>query len=201
MQRLKLLCFTLFKIGPKTFFNQLKRSIYEEKTVCHYKLPVKDVRKFPTKEKFEHKIFYNFGELPQNVKEKVETTLGREKLKIFRERLNYSSEIVCTFLNGEFVSYCFFAYSREQFAFFTLPKGEIYFYDCFTFPEYRGKSAVYSEVKYVLDVFDKGKYEYANVEIEKWNTASQKAFAKLGFYKTKEFYLKRILFFERKVKL
>ncbi len=201
MQRLKLLCFTLLKIGPKTFFTQLKKSIYEEKTVYHYKLPVKDVRKLPVQERFTHKIFYNFKELPQNVKEKVKKTFGAEKLKIFRERLNYSSEIVCTFLDGEFVSYCFFAYSEEQFAFFTLPKGEIYFYDCFTFSEYRGKSAVYSEVKYVLSIFDKGKYEYANVEIEKWNTASQKAFAKLGFYKTKEFYLKRILFFERKVKL
>ncbi len=200
MQRLKLLCFTLLKIGPETFFSQFKKSIYEEKTVYHYKLPVRNAKKLPVDTPFEHKIFYNFIEIPQSVKEKIKKTFGKEKLKIFNERLKCSSEIVCTFLNGDLVSYCFFAYSEEKFAFFTLPNGEIYFYDCFTFPEYRGKSAIYSEVKYVLDIFDKGKYEYANVEIEKWNVASQKAFAKLGFYKTKEFHLRRILFFERKVK-
>ncbi len=201
MQRLKLISFTLFKIGPKTFFTQLKKSIYEEKIIYHYKLPIKNVRRIFVKEPFVHQIFYNFGEIPEVVKEKIEKTFGKEKLKIFRERLNCSSEIVCTFLNGNFASYCFFAYSQERFAFFKLSENEIYFYDCFTFPEYRGKSAIYSEVKYVLDVFDKGKYDYANVEIEKNNIPSQRAFAKLGFYKTAEFYLKRVLFFERKVKL
>ncbi len=175
--------------------------MYEEKTVFHYKLPLNSVKQHYVKDDFEHKIFYNYSEVPQTVKDKIEKTFGREKLRIFKERLNYSSELVCTFLNGKFVSYCFFAYSGESFLFFALPEKEIYFYDCFTFPEYRGKSAIYSEVKYVLGVFDRGRYEYANVEIEKGNVSSQKAFAKLGFYKTKEFRLKRVLFFERREKL
>ena len=197
MRNLKLLLFLLFHIGPKSTINFFVKCLKEKRTVYHYKLKLTEVSPYPVKENFTHKIFYSYDELPDKAKNKIRKTFGREKLNVIKERLDYTTKMVGTFLNGELVSYCFFAYSREKFTFFILPENEIYFYDCFTFPKYRGKSAIYSEVKYIIDLFKTHNYKYANVEIEYWNTPSIKAFSKLGFKLYRIYILNRFLFIEK----
>ncbi len=200
MKRIKLLFCTLFRIGPNTFFKFLTRSIYEYKVVYHYKLPLNNVRLVPKKVQIESKIYYTFWDLDETIKREIRDYFGFEKLRVFKERLNYTSDIVVSFINGKLASFCFFAYSEETFQFFTLPEREIYFYDCFTFPEFRGLNAVYWEVKFVTDFFKNRGFTYANVEIESQNNPSIRAFTKVGFYKIYEFYLKRFLFFEKVVR-
>ncbi len=163
----------------------------------HYKLILNEINPYPIKENFTQKIFYSYNELPDSAKNKIRKIFGREKLNVIKERLNYTTKMVGTFLDGKLVSYCFFAYSQEKFTFFALPENELYFYDCFTFPEYRGKNAIYSEVKYIMDLFKTHNYKYANVEIEHWNASSIKAFSKLGFKLHRIYILNRFLFIER----
>jgi ribosomal protein S18 acetylase RimI-like enzyme len=200
MKRIKLLIYTLLHIGPKSFFYLFAKSIYENKTVHHYKLFINSLRQVHKNPEIKSKIYCTFDSLDNSVKEKIKKYFNIEKLRVFKERLDYTSDIVVSYINKEFISFCFFAYGREIFQFFDLPKGEIYFYDCFTFPEYRGRGVVPSEVEYVLNIFKDRDYTFANVEIEIWNKSSIRAFEKVGFYKMYEFHLKRILFFERIVK-
>ncbi len=188
----------LHRIGPKTFFEVLRKSIYEQKTVYHYRIKLDEINTLVSNVKIENKIYCTFNSLDKKIKEKIKDSLGSEKLKIFKERLNSTSDIVVTFIKNEFASYCFFAYTGETFQFFTLPEKEIYFYDCFTFPQYRGRSSIYFEVKFVMQFLERAGFKYANVEIESSNIPSIRAFAKVGFCKTKEYRLKRFLFFERR---
>lgn len=197
MRNLKLLAFLLFRIGPKSSIKFFLKCLREKRIVYHYKLKLTEVSPYPVREKFVHRVFYSYDELPDKAKNKIKKTFGREKLNVIKERLSYTTKMVGTFLNEELASYCFFAYSQEKFTFFTLPKNEIYFYDCFTFPEYRGKRAIYSEVRFIIDLFKTHNYRCANVEIEYWNTPSIKAFSKLGFKLHRIYILNRFLFGER----
>lgn len=163
-------------------------------------MQINNAKLLPKRIDMKSKVYYTFLELDDEICARVKETFGIEKLKVFKERLDYTSDIVVSFINGKFASFCFFAYAQEEFEFFTLPKDEVYFYDCFTFPEFRGLNAIYSDVRYVLGFFINRRFKYANVEIENWNKSSIKAFTKIGFYKIYEFYLKRILFFERVVR-
>jgi GNAT superfamily N-acetyltransferase len=147
--------------------------------------------------KSESKIFYSFDELPSVLRARIKEKLGYEKLRIFKYRLSVTIKLVASFVNGELASYCFFAFSSEQFSLFRLKKGDIYFFDCFTFPEFRGLGLIYNETKYVIDVFKEHGYSRACVAIDSCNKDSICAFNKIGFRKTKEYWFRRIFFIKK----
>lgn len=197
MARIKLLLFYLICIGPENFLKMLKSSIYEKRIIYYFELSFDKVKFMESRVKSESKIFYSFDELPSFLKAKIKKNLGYEKLRIFKYRLSATIKLVASFVDGEFASYCFLACSEEQFSLFRLGKSDIYFFDCFTFPEFRGLGLIYNETKYAIDVFKEHGYSRACVAIDSYNKDSICAFNKIGFYKTKEYWLRKIFFIKK----
>lgn len=172
------------------------------KTINHYKLSLNEVKDLKIHENFVHKIFTSFIDLDTSILNKITNTFGNDKLTEIKFRFIAKHKMVVTFIDNEFASYCFFSDRPFRFSLFKLKEGEIYFYDCFTFEKFRGRSSIYSEVRYVIDKYKDLGYKIAHVEIEENNIASQKAFNKLGFKKTQTFYVieflgTRIIFSKR----
>jgi len=197
MTRIKLLLFYLICIGPENFFKILKSNIYEKRIIYYFELSFDKIKFIKPRVKSESKIFYSFDELPSFLKAKIKKNLGYEKLRIFKYRLSATIKLVVSFVDGEFASYCFLACSEEQFSLFRLRKNDIYFFDCFTFLEFRGLGLIYNETKYAIDIFKKHGYLRACVAIDSYNTDSICAFNKVGFYKTKEYRVRKIFFIKK----
>jgi len=172
---------------------KLIRCFYSNYTVGHYELKLDSVYDYKVDSNFEFKIIQNFNDLPFDFLEKMERDSNLSNYNI-RKAICLGDKLVLTYLDGLPASYCFFAASPKKFTYFPLKDKEIYFFNCFTFEETRGKSAIFAEAKYVIEEFKKNGFVRANVEILDSNTNSIKAFSKLGFLKTKEYHAIRFLF-------
>jgi hypothetical protein len=106
--------------------------------------------------------------------------------EIFSSKITDKSKLVISFLDEDIASYCFFGSKEQKFRFFSLEPEELYFFDCFTFPEYRGLGVIYSEVSFVINKFKEIGCKKANVEIESNNISSIRAFNKIAFHKMRE---------------
>ncbi|MGB9855361.1 MAG: GNAT family N-acetyltransferase [Caldisericum exile] len=156
----------------------------EIKKIYHYTLNINEVKPFETKVKFKHTIFTNFEDAKDTILNKLSLHFGEDKIISVKLRFALQHKMVATFIDDEFVSFCFFADRPFRFSLFKLKEKELYFYDCFTFEKFRGLSSIYAEVKYVIEKYRELGYNTAHVEIEQKNISSQKAFAKLGFKKS-----------------
>lgn len=174
-----------------------KDAIYENKVVFHYKLPLSDVNPFRESALFENKIYFSMEEIPQREIFLILHEFGPEKIDSFEMRFGIGFKMVASYLAEELASFCFFSDFPFKFRFFYLPHEAIYFFDCFTFENFRGLGAVHSEVAYVIDKYSAYGFKEANVEIESSNASSIKAFSKIGFEKTEEYHYTRFLFFKR----
>lgn len=181
----------LFKIWNilLTFF---KKAV-SIRRINHYLLDLKqldmdDLDNSHVKAEFVHKIYNSYYEIEDKFRKKIIDYFGEGKASSFRLRFNYKHFMVVSIVNDDIASFCFFANSKFKFSHFTLKNSELYFYDCFTFPEYRGKGAIFSEVKYVFKIYKPLGYKSVFVEIEDTNIPSKRAFTKLGFKMIKRIY-------------
>ena len=159
----------------------------ELKIINHYKLDLNNVKQLDIGTQFYHKIYEDFDSVEGEILVKLEHEFGTDKVSSTGTRLSLKHKLVVSMLNGELASFCFFGDLPFEFNYFKLKENEIYFYDCFTFKEFRGLGAVYSEVRFVLDRYKDQGYKFAYVEIETKNKSSKQAFKKLGFKKEKTF--------------
>ena len=159
----------------------------ELKIINHYKLDLDNIKQIAIETQFYHKIYEDFNSIEGETLIELAQEFGIDKVSSTRTRLSLKHKLVVSILNGELASFCFFGDMKFEFNYFKLNENEIYFYDCFTFKEFRGLSAVYSEVRFVLERYKDRGYKFAYVEIETKNKNSQKAFEKLGFKKEKTF--------------
>ncbi|MGB9695320.1 MAG: hypothetical protein ACPLZB_04980 [Caldisericaceae bacterium] len=175
---------------------KLIRMVYSNCTIGHYELPLNNVNDYKPRGSFEHRIISNYFDLPYEFLERMErdSLISSRSIKI---ALYSGDMLVISYLDKSPASYCFFAVNPRDFAFFSLKAKEIYFFNCFTFLEARGKAAIYSEVKYVIEAYKGLGYSKANVEIFDNNKNSIRAFEKLGFKKTLEHNVTRVLFIKR----
>jgi len=158
------------------------------KTINHYTLSLNEVKDLKIPKNFVHKIFTSFSDLDTTILNKITNTFGNDKVTEIKFRFVARHKMVVTFIDNEFASYCFIGDAPFKFSFFELKEKELYFYDCFTFENFRGRNALYSEVKYAIDIYKERGYTYAHVEIEDTNLPSKKAFEKVGFQKKRTFY-------------
>lgn len=161
--------------------------------INHYIIELQEIDlekldKSSVKEKFEHKIYSSYYEIEKSQRRKIEEYFGEAKISSFKIRFGYGHLMVISSLDGHLCSFCFFATSNFKFTNFRLKEKELYFYDCYTFPEFRGKGAIFSEVKRVLEIYKQLGYKKAHVEIDDTNNSSKKAFTKIGFKLLKVYY-------------
>lgn len=160
----------------------------EKRIINHYILDISKVRDYTPKCNFNCVIYNNFFDIPSTALEKIRAYFGEEKITVFKLRFAVGHKLVATMRDSELVSFCFFHDKPFKFNFFKLNNYEIYFYDCYTFEEFRGLGCIYREVRFVIEKYKDLHYKYAVVEIEDSNIASKRAFEKLGFKKIKTFY-------------
>lgn len=174
----------------------------EIKTINHYTLNLSEVKSCELVTNFQHVIYYDFSLIDDKVLRKIAQSFGEDKITALRYRFAVRHKMVVTFIDEEFASFCFFGDRPFKFSLFKLKDHELYFYDCFTFEEFRGRSSIYAEVRYVIEKYKDLGYEIAHVEIEDSNIPSKKAFAKLGFKKVRVYYVinifgARIIFWKK----
>lgn len=145
--------------------------------------------------KFEHEIIGVYRNLRSVYEDKIVNCFGESKLSSIKYRFSLRHHMVISAVGNDLASFCFFADAPFRFTNFRLKEKELYFYDCFTFPEHRGRSAIFSEVDYVLQYYQTLGYKRAHVEIEDTNDPSKKAFLKLGFELARRYYCIGILSF------
>ena len=177
--------------------NDFLKIFFEIEIIFHYELDLDSIRSLDVGIPLKNKIFLSLDEVPEAVFEKILKYLGIRNAKIFTSKITDKAKLVISFLDEDIASYCFFGFKEQRFKFFHLGPEELYFFDCFTFPEYRGLGAIYSEVSFVINKFKEIGYKKANVEIESFNTNSIKAFSKIGFHKTREYQYIKVLFLKR----
>jgi RimJ/RimL family protein N-acetyltransferase len=177
--------------------DNLLKSFFNTGIIFHYELDLNSIRFLDVKIPFKNKIFLSLDDVPDTVFKKILKEFRVKNTEIFSSKITDKSKLVISFLDEDIASYCFFGFREQKFKFFSLGPEELYFFDCFTFPEYRGLGAICSEVSFVVNKFKEIGYKKANVQIESFNTNSIKAFSKIGFHKTREYQYIRILFFER----
>jgi len=170
---------------------------FEKGVIFHYELDLDSAMPLEIGTPFENRIFFLLKDIPDSTVKKILKDFGVKNTEIFSSKITDKSKLVISFLDEDIASYCFSGFKEQKFKFFNLRPEELYFFDCFTFPEYRGLGAIYSEVSFVVNKFKEIGYKKANVQIESFNTNSIKAFSKIGFHKTREYQYIRILFFQR----
>ncbi len=176
-----------------SIFEKIIKNIFKFKVINHYELnledgEVSDINAYSVRESFIHKIYDSLDSLEDGFKKKISEYFGEGKISSFKFRFRVKHHLVASILDEKLFSFCFFAANPYRFSLFTLKAYEMYFYDCFTFPEYRGKGAIYSEVNYVIQKYKNLGYKKVHVEIEQTNIPSIKAFSKLGFEHSKTYY-------------
>lgn len=169
------------------------KKVFCFKKINHYIIELQEFKleeldQSQVKEKFEHKIYSSYYEIERRYRDKIEEYFGEAKISSFKLRFGYGHSMVISSLEGELCSFCFFAASSFRFSNFRLKEKELYFYDCYTFAEFRGKGAIFSEVKKVLEIYKQLEYKRAHVEIDDTNSSSKKAFAKIGFKLSRVYY-------------
>jgi hypothetical protein len=170
-------------------------SLFSNYSLGHYELLLNRVSYYELSREIKCQIVDAYEDLPQEflANMKKYSNLSQDMIA---KALAIGDRLVISSLDGLPASYCFFAVSPKKFTFFTLKNRELYFFNCFTFETFRGKGAIYAEVKNVVDKFAHLGYSKANVEIVNSNISSIKAFIKLGFKKTKEYHVLRLLIFK-----
>jgi hypothetical protein len=170
---------------------------FEQKTFYHYELDLNSIKSFEGKIKFENRIFFSLDDMPEKFYKEILIKMGIKNGDTLDFKISGKSNIVVSSLKNELVSYCFFGFKKQKFRFFYLLENELYFFNCFTFPNYRGLGAIYSEVVFVINKYKEKGYKKANVEVESSNLNSINAFSKLGFVKTREYFYKRVFLFRK----
>ncbi|HXT37863.1 MAG TPA: GNAT family N-acetyltransferase [Chloroflexota bacterium] len=125
-----------------------------------------------------------FGELASGQETALARTSGISVAEVHRRLADSGSAILA--LDGDTIAgYGWVQYGRVRIPdlrlAFSLPKHQVYIWDCVTLPAYRGHGIFPGLLRYLLELLRRQGIEQVWAAIAPGNLASQRAFAKAGF--------------------